>query len=182
MGLFGLLRRDPHERKCYLLYAAAVAAARDPFLYAAIGVPDTLDGRFDLVGLHVFLVIRRLQSGGAAGSGDGPGRVRRHVRRHGPEPARDGGWRSVGREEGEGDVGGVSRPCRRLRRGAGRRRRGGPGGGAGPQRLARRRGRGRRRRGWPPSCVRRKPTWPARTWPPAGSRSCRRPRALEAGP
>src|SRR5262249_51455750 len=27
---------------------------------AVLGVPDTLDGRFDMVGLHVFLVIRRL--------------------------------------------------------------------------------------------------------------------------
>ncbi len=43
-----------------MLYGAAVAAARQPSFYAALGVPDTLDGRFDLVGLHVFLLIRRL--------------------------------------------------------------------------------------------------------------------------
>ena len=61
MGLFGLLRRDPHERAGCRLYAAAVAAARDPYLYTVVGVPDTLDGRFDLVGLHVYLAIRRLQ-------------------------------------------------------------------------------------------------------------------------
>ena len=61
MSVFGLLRRDPHERTGHELYAAAVAAARDPYLYAVVGVPDTLDGRFDLVGLHAFLVIRHLQ-------------------------------------------------------------------------------------------------------------------------
>lgn len=62
MGVFGFLRRDPHERTGCELYAQAVAAARDPHLYAALGVPDTLDGRFDLVGLYVSLVIRRLQA------------------------------------------------------------------------------------------------------------------------
>lgn len=61
MSLFGFLRRNRHERTGYDLYGAAVAAARDPYLYATLGVPDTLDGRFDLVGLHVVLVIRRAQ-------------------------------------------------------------------------------------------------------------------------
>jgi cytochrome b pre-mRNA-processing protein 3 len=58
--MFGLLRRNGHERTGYALYGAAVAAARDPYLYETLGIPDTLDGRFDLIGLHVFLVIRRL--------------------------------------------------------------------------------------------------------------------------
>jgi cytochrome b pre-mRNA-processing protein 3 len=61
MGWFGLLRRRPHERAGFELYGAAVAAARDPALFAGFGVPDTLDGRFDLVGLHVALLIRRLR-------------------------------------------------------------------------------------------------------------------------
>jgi len=58
--VFGFLQRGRLERSGYLLYGAAVAAARAPFCYADLGVPDTLDGRFDMVGLHVFLVIRRL--------------------------------------------------------------------------------------------------------------------------
>jgi cytochrome b pre-mRNA-processing protein 3 len=53
-------RRDKHERAAFQLYGAAVAAARDPFLYAKLGVPDTLDGRFDGIGLYVYLTIRRL--------------------------------------------------------------------------------------------------------------------------
>ena len=57
--MFAFLRRNRHERAGFLLYGAAVAAARAPFFYAELGVPDTLDGRFDMVGLHVFLVIRR---------------------------------------------------------------------------------------------------------------------------
>ncbi len=54
------LRRRRFERTGFELYGAAVAAARAPMFYAELGVPDTLDGRFDLVGLHVFLLIRRL--------------------------------------------------------------------------------------------------------------------------
>ncbi len=61
MGLLSLLRRGRHERTGFELYGAAVAAARDPFLYTALGVPDTLDGRFDMVGLHTFLLIQRLK-------------------------------------------------------------------------------------------------------------------------
>jgi cytochrome b pre-mRNA-processing protein 3 len=59
--MFLLPRRNGHERTGYALYGAAVAAARDPYLYEMLGVPDTLDGRFDLIGLHVFLLIRRLR-------------------------------------------------------------------------------------------------------------------------
>lgn len=59
--LAGLLnRRGKHERAGFHLYSAAVGAARDPYLYATLGIPDTLDGRFDAIGLYVFLVIRRL--------------------------------------------------------------------------------------------------------------------------
>jgi cytochrome b pre-mRNA-processing protein 3 len=57
--MLGLLGKR-HERAGYALYGAAVAAAREPVFYTTLGVPDTLDGRFDLVGLHVYLVIRRL--------------------------------------------------------------------------------------------------------------------------
>ncbi|MGH7248056.1 MAG: ubiquinol-cytochrome C chaperone family protein, partial [Pseudomonadota bacterium] len=43
------------------LYGAIVAAARNPAFYADRGVPDTLDGRFELIALHAFLAIRRLK-------------------------------------------------------------------------------------------------------------------------
>lgn len=62
-GLLGLGRlRGPgrHERAGFQLYGAAVAAAREPYFYQALGVPDTLDGRFDMVSLYAFLLIHRL--------------------------------------------------------------------------------------------------------------------------
>jgi cytochrome b pre-mRNA-processing protein 3 len=62
MGLLALFRRKPHERTGFELYGAAVAAARDPWYFDGLGIPDTLDGRFDVVGLHVALLIRRLRT------------------------------------------------------------------------------------------------------------------------
>jgi cytochrome b pre-mRNA-processing protein 3 len=67
--LFGGRKGAQAERLGYTLYGAAVTAARQPFFYADLGVPDTLDGRFDMVGLHSFMLIRRL-------TGEGPEGVR----------------------------------------------------------------------------------------------------------
>ena len=61
MGLLALFRRKTHERTGFELYGTAVAAARDPWFFGPLAVPDTLDGRFDVVGLHVALLIRRLR-------------------------------------------------------------------------------------------------------------------------
>lgn len=54
-------RKARYERAGFQLYGAAVAAARDPYIYAKLGAPDTLDGRFDVIALHVFLLIQRLK-------------------------------------------------------------------------------------------------------------------------
>lgn len=62
MGLLSMFRRRPHERAGFELYGAAVAAARAPALFASLGIPDTVEGRFDLVSLHVALLIRRLRT------------------------------------------------------------------------------------------------------------------------
>src|SRR3954452_4935568 len=35
--------------------------SREPSLYLALGVPDTLEGRFESLVLHAFLVLRRLR-------------------------------------------------------------------------------------------------------------------------
>jgi cytochrome b pre-mRNA-processing protein 3 len=44
------------------LYEAIVAQARKPAFYAGLGVPDTVNGRFEMVALHAFLVLRRLKA------------------------------------------------------------------------------------------------------------------------
>lgn len=48
------------------LFTAIVAQARAPAFYRDLMVPDTLDGRFEMVALHAFLVMRRLKGQGAA--------------------------------------------------------------------------------------------------------------------
>lgn len=42
------------------LYVNLAVQSRQPGFYLDFGVPDTLDGRFDLLALHLFLVLRRL--------------------------------------------------------------------------------------------------------------------------
>jgi len=49
-----------------VLYGAIVAQSRDPRFYEAYGVPDTALGRFDLILLHLALVLRRLRAGDAS--------------------------------------------------------------------------------------------------------------------
>ena len=43
------------------LYYAIVAHARQPVFYRDLGVPDTVDGRFDMIVLHAVLVFLRLR-------------------------------------------------------------------------------------------------------------------------
>ncbi len=43
------------------LYEQIVAAARHPVPYADWGVADSVDGRFDMIVLHLFLVLERLK-------------------------------------------------------------------------------------------------------------------------
>ena len=68
MAFFGLLGRGRHERTGFALYSEAVRAARHPYFYTALAVPDTLDGRFDMIALHASVLIRRLRSLPAPGA------------------------------------------------------------------------------------------------------------------
>lgn len=53
----GFKRRDPAAEA---LYHTAVAAARQEVFFTEMGVPDTVDGRFDMISLTVALVNRRI--------------------------------------------------------------------------------------------------------------------------
>ena len=59
-----LLSRNADQDIARRLYAEAVAAARRPCLSAEMGVPDTVDGRYDLLVAHLHLLLRRLRDGG----------------------------------------------------------------------------------------------------------------------
>ena len=43
------------------IYGMIVTQAREPLFYRDLGVPDTVNGRFDLLVLHLWMVLRRLR-------------------------------------------------------------------------------------------------------------------------
>src|SRR5580692_6601762 len=44
------------------IYGMIVTQAREPLFYRDLGVPDTVNGRFDLLILHLWMVLRRFRS------------------------------------------------------------------------------------------------------------------------
>lgn len=66
--MFARLRtRRAHRGNARLLYGSIVSAARRETFYATWGVPDTLQGRFEMIVLHLALAVRRLGLEGDAG-------------------------------------------------------------------------------------------------------------------
>jgi len=66
-----LFRRTPRSDTIASLYGTIVAQARAPAFYQIYGVPDTANGRLEMIILHSVLLLRRLgaeqQRGAAAG-------------------------------------------------------------------------------------------------------------------
>ena len=57
---------NPNEKAARALYGRIVEQARQPAFYRDYGVPDSVDGRFELLLLHSFLVFNRLRGQGEA--------------------------------------------------------------------------------------------------------------------
>jgi len=57
--------RLPPRSTIETIYGMIVTQAREPLFYRDLGVPDTVNGRFDLLLLHLWLVLRQLKSAGA---------------------------------------------------------------------------------------------------------------------
>lgn len=60
--VFGLFKNKEEEQNLHTLYLSLVEQARRPEFYTELSVPDTIDGRYDLIALHMFLVLRRLKT------------------------------------------------------------------------------------------------------------------------
>ncbi len=56
-----LFRSKKHQKIGKELYSFVLTAARKPELYGKGRIPDTVDGRFDALVLHAFLVMRALR-------------------------------------------------------------------------------------------------------------------------
>ena len=68
MGLLSKLFGDRRDRSDLIpLYNAVVAEARLPIWYERALVPDSMDGRFDMVAMVLSLVLLRLEREGEAG-------------------------------------------------------------------------------------------------------------------
>lgn len=61
--IFGLFRRRSRDAE-HKVYCEIVAQARQPVFYTDFLVPDTIDGRFDLIVAHAVLFFRRLRGEG----------------------------------------------------------------------------------------------------------------------
>jgi cytochrome b pre-mRNA-processing protein 3 len=57
-----LRERNERKRLATRLCAAISARAREPAFYLDCGVPDTFDGRFDILVVHAWLVLERLDA------------------------------------------------------------------------------------------------------------------------
>jgi cytochrome b pre-mRNA-processing protein 3 len=64
-------RRNSQARTIHALYGAIVAQARSVAFYADYRVPDTVEGRFDLIVLHLVLLLHRLGRREESGRGLG---------------------------------------------------------------------------------------------------------------
>lgn len=57
------LRKSAARKEFAMRLEGQLAArARDPYFFRMLNVPDTMDGRFDMVALHGWLVLERLQA------------------------------------------------------------------------------------------------------------------------
>jgi len=59
--IFRLFRHTPQDRIITSLYGTIVAQARLPAFYRSYGVPDTVNGRLEMIMLHAVLFLRRLE-------------------------------------------------------------------------------------------------------------------------
>ena len=60
MKVLSLFRKNPRREAIESLYQRTAAASREPSLYLDLGIPDSVEGRFEAVTLHIILVLRRL--------------------------------------------------------------------------------------------------------------------------
>jgi cytochrome b pre-mRNA-processing protein 3 len=70
--MLGLLQKSKDRRdRVQALYQGLTVRARAPVFFAALEVSDSIDGRFDLLALHAFLVLERLKQAGLDGEAQG---------------------------------------------------------------------------------------------------------------
>lgn len=62
-----LKARSESRRIATELYGSIVTGARQPTFFAELGVPDTLEGRFEMICIHMHILLTRLEAAGDPG-------------------------------------------------------------------------------------------------------------------
>jgi cytochrome b pre-mRNA-processing protein 3 len=63
--MLNLLRKSAERKQAARgLYDQLITRARNPVFFLDFGVPDTVDGRFDLLALHAWMTLARLKAAG----------------------------------------------------------------------------------------------------------------------
>ncbi len=69
--MFGLLKKkNPYEQDAYDVYERVMQHIREPELYTGFNIPDTFDGRYELLLVHAFMVIETLHEKDEASASD----------------------------------------------------------------------------------------------------------------
>ena len=64
-----ITRSKTRRRAAERIYTGVVTRSREPVFFARFGVPDTLDGRFDLLTVHAWLALTRVRHEAALAQG-----------------------------------------------------------------------------------------------------------------
>lgn len=64
-ALTSLFSSPAYQAQSHALYVRVVEKARQPVFYTEYAVPDTLDGRFDMIALQMFFIVERLKKDGS---------------------------------------------------------------------------------------------------------------------
>jgi cytochrome b pre-mRNA-processing protein 3 len=65
--MFGLFKRDPNRALIDRLHGEIMAGVQQPDLYLLCGVPDTFEGRLEMLILHTAATVRRIERLAAPG-------------------------------------------------------------------------------------------------------------------
>ncbi|MGI9356465.1 MAG: ubiquinol-cytochrome C chaperone family protein [Rhizobiaceae bacterium] len=63
----GVIRRKKRLEHAHFLYGVVVASARNPDLFRNFDIPDTFDGRFEMLATHLYVLNDRLRQDGDEG-------------------------------------------------------------------------------------------------------------------
>ncbi len=62
--IFSLFSKDPQKETAARLFGAIAQEARNPYFFTELEAPDTVEGRFEILTLHMYAVLRRLKKQG----------------------------------------------------------------------------------------------------------------------